>query len=230
MQKPTLLLLAAILIVCPMVQAQFAGTGTTTVSVTVGAEAALQVTTSTTTLTATGSIFNDYTGTTNLTYKIRTASGGNGTITAKVTADFSPTGGPSVGTPPTSGDKLAYTCTVSTPGTACTGSQTSSTASDSPVATFGAGAHSTAAGNSARPVLCDRGVLGHRHLHNQQHLIPGQPLLTRLRAKARAAQQPSRATTEPPPVGSGQAKSRTATALARSRVRKRSSDKPSRRP
>src|SRR5229473_1227533 len=102
MQKPTLSLLAALLIVCPAVQAQFAGTGTTTVSVTVGAEASLQVTTATTTLAATGSIFNNYTGTSNLTYKIRTtASTGTGSITAKVTTDFSPAGGPSVATPPT---------------------------------------------------------------------------------------------------------------------------------
>jgi hypothetical protein len=150
MLKATLFLLAALLIVCTPVQAQFAATGTTTISVTIGAEAALQVTTSTTTLTAIGSIFNNYTGTTNLTYKIRTtASSGTGTITLKVTTDFSPAGGPSVGTPPTAGDVLAYTCTVSSPGTGCTGSQTSSTSASTSVATFGAAAHSAAAGNSA---------------------------------------------------------------------------------
>jgi len=150
MQRRTLLVMFAFLIVCPAVQAQFAGTGTTTMSVSVGPEAALQVTTSTTTLAAVGSIFNNYTGVTNLTYKIRsTTSTGTGTITAKVTTDFSPVGGPSVATPPSGGDALNYTCTVSAPGTACTGTVTSSTTASTSVATFGAGAHSALAGNTA---------------------------------------------------------------------------------
>lgn len=131
-----------------LLQAQFGPTGTTTVSVSVGSEASLRVDTATTTLTA-GGTFANYTGTTNLTYKIRTSqSTGNGTITARVTTDFSPTGGPSVASPPTAGDQLAYTCTVSSPGTACSGSQTASTSADTSVATFGADATSAAAGNS----------------------------------------------------------------------------------
>ena len=129
-----------------IVQAQ----NTTTLSVVVPAEAALTVTTGTTNLATTGTNFTiPYTGTTNFTYQIRTTkTGGSGTITAKVTADFAGTGGPSVGTPPTAGDTLAYTCTISTPGTACTGSQTASTSATTPVATFGAAANSTKAGNS----------------------------------------------------------------------------------
>src|SRR5450755_4194383 len=92
-------------------QAQFAGTGTTSVSVTVAAEASIQVNTATTTLTNVGTIFAAYTGTTNLTYKMRTPKvGGSGTITLQVTSDFSPATGPSVATPPTAGDALAYTC------------------------------------------------------------------------------------------------------------------------
>jgi hypothetical protein len=150
MHKPILFVLAALLIVCPAIQAQFAATGTTAVQVNVVAEAALQVTTSTTTLTSVGTLFSNYTGTTNLTYKIRTAGGsGTGSITAKVTTDFSPANGPSVGSPPTAGDALDYTCTVSAPGTACTGSVTASTASATSVATFGANANSTSAGNTA---------------------------------------------------------------------------------
>ena len=129
--------------------AQFAPTGTTTVSVTIGAEAALQVNTSTTTLTSAG-IFADYTGTTSLTYKIRTTqSTGSGTITLKVTTDFAPANGPSVASPPTGGDTLSYTCTVSAPGTACSGPVTSSTSASTSVATFGAGASSALAGNAA---------------------------------------------------------------------------------
>jgi len=129
--------------------AQFAATGTTSLQVVVGPEAAIQVTASTSLATA-GTTFNvNYTGNTSFTYKIRTTkSGGNGTITLKVTTDFSPAGGPSVLTPPTAGDTLAYTCTVSSPGTACTGSQTSSTTSTTPVGTFGADNKSASAGNS----------------------------------------------------------------------------------
>jgi len=129
--------------------AQFAGSGTTTLSVTPTAEAAIQINTSSTSLTSAGTTFNNYTGQTNLTYKIRTTqSSGTGSITLKVTADFSPSGGPSVATPPTAGDALTYTCSVTSPGTACSGSQTASTSSATSVATFGAGASSTAAGNT----------------------------------------------------------------------------------
>jgi hypothetical protein len=130
-------------------QAQFAGTGTTSVTVTVAAEASIQVNTATTALANTGTIFNAYTGTTNITYKIRTTkTGGTGSITLEVTSDFSPAGGPSVATPPTSGDALSYTCTVAAPGTACTGTITSSTSAATSVATFGANAHSANAGNT----------------------------------------------------------------------------------
>ncbi len=128
----------------------FATSGTTTMSVAVGAEASLAVNTSTTSLTTGTTTFTAYTGTTSLTYKIRTAqSTGSGTITARVTADFSPANGPSVTTPPTGGDALTYTCTVAAPGTACSGPITASTAASTSVGTFGADAHSVSAGNSA---------------------------------------------------------------------------------
>jgi hypothetical protein len=65
-----------------------------------------------------------------------------------VTTDFSPSGGPSVANPPTAGDALTYSCTVSTPGTPCSGTQTASTTSSTPVASFGANARSDRAGNS----------------------------------------------------------------------------------
>jgi len=150
MNTTKLKFLAGVMLLAPAAHAQFAATGTTTLSVTVGAEAALQVTTATTNLTASGTIFNPFTGTTNLTYKVRTTqSTGSGNITLKVTGDFGPTGGPSVATPPSAGDTLAYTCTVAAPGTACTGSVTASTTAATSVATFGAGASSALAGNSA---------------------------------------------------------------------------------
>jgi hypothetical protein len=153
MKRQYIITLAAALIAAPASYGQFAATGTTTLSVTVSAEAALSVTTSTTTLAAIGTIFNPYTGTTNLTYKIRTTqSTGTGSVTLKVTSDFSPAGGPSVATPPTAGDALSYTCTAAAPATACSGSQTSSTSASTSVATFGAGASSANAGNSASTV------------------------------------------------------------------------------
>lgn len=127
---------------------QFAGSGTTNITVTVAAEASIQVNASTP-LTTTGTLFSNYTGTTGFMYKIRTtATGGSGSITARVTTDFSPGGGPSVASPPTAGDTLAYTCTVAAPGTGCVGSQTASTTADTNVSTFGANARSARDGNS----------------------------------------------------------------------------------
>jgi hypothetical protein len=141
--KKILTLAAALLVTASLAHAQLGtSSGTTTVSVTVGAEAALTAITGTTALTSTGTNFTNYTGTTSLTYYVRTTqSGGSGSITLKVTSDFSPANGPSVTTPPSTGDKLAYTCTISGAGTACTGSVTSSTSSSTNVVTFGAGAH-----------------------------------------------------------------------------------------
>jgi hypothetical protein len=123
---------------------------TTTLSVAVGPESALTVNTSTSTFTTSDNTFSsDYLASTNLTYKVRTTkTTGTGTITLKVTTDFG-AGGPSVAVPPSAGDTLTYTSTVSAPGTAATGSQTASTTTSTPIGTFGAGASSTKAGNSA---------------------------------------------------------------------------------
>jgi hypothetical protein len=151
MKKTLALTALALLLAASSALAQLGSTtGTTTMSVSVVAEAGLTVNTSTTTLSSTGTNFSSYTGTTSLTYFVRTTpTSGSGNIVLKVTSDFAPTGGPSVGTPPTTGDALKYTCTVSSPGTACTGSQTSSTTATTSVGTFGAGSSSTFAGNSA---------------------------------------------------------------------------------
>jgi hypothetical protein len=133
----------ALLLTASLAQAQLGtSTGTTTVTVVPVAEAALNITNSSTPLTSAGTNFTNYTGSTGLTYFIRTTlSGGSGSITLKVTTDFSPANGPSVTTPPSTGDKLAYTCTLSGVGTACSGSVTASTSSSTSVATFGADAH-----------------------------------------------------------------------------------------
>ena len=150
MKQLLFVVIAVAALLAPAAQAQsFGPTGTTTLSVTIGAEAAIRIDTSTTNLTATGTVFNNYTGTTNFTYKVRTTqSTGSGNITLQITTDFSPAGGPSVATPPSAGDSLKYICTVSTPGTGCSGSLTASTTASTSVATFGAGASSANAGNA----------------------------------------------------------------------------------
>jgi hypothetical protein len=126
-------------------------TGTSTLSMTVAAGASITISTSTTTLTA-ASTFAAYTGTTSFSYSIRTSqSTGAGSIQVKITSDFSPSSGPSVGTPPSSGDALTYTCT-STVGTACSTAQTASTSSNTSVVTFGADAHSAASGSTGTVV------------------------------------------------------------------------------
>ena len=146
MKSITTAALTSAILLIPGIYAQTAAP--TTVSVTVGPEASVSVTSSTTTLTS-ATAFANYTGTTSLSYKIRTTpSTGAGTITALVTRDFSPSGGPSVGSP-LAGDALKYACTVASPGTACSGSVTASTSTATSVATFGPDSHSAAAGNSA---------------------------------------------------------------------------------
>ena len=131
--------------------AQFAPTGTTNLQVNVSVEAGVRVDTPATNLTSAG-VFADYTGDTDFTYKIRTSSGGSGTITLQITSDFAPAGGPSVAAPPDPADTLTYTCAMSAPGTACAGSQTADTASQTAVATFGGDAHSVRLGNSPNSV------------------------------------------------------------------------------
>jgi hypothetical protein len=145
------ILTLGLLLTAPRAQAQTgAPTGTTTVSVTIGPQAGLTITNSSTPLTASGSNFNLFTGSTALTYFVRTTTtGGGGSITLKVTSDFSPTGGPSVASPLTPGDALTYTCTVASPGTACTGTQTASTSSQTNLAAFGTNVHTGTGGSTA---------------------------------------------------------------------------------
>ncbi len=127
-------------------------TGTTNVTANIKHEATLSVDASDPFLT-TGSVFNNYTATTNFIYMIRTTqSTGSGKITVQVTTDFSPTGGPSVATPPSVGDALTYTCTASAPATPCSGTVTAKTTKATSVATFGADAHSSTTGNSGSVV------------------------------------------------------------------------------
>ena len=126
---------------------QFAATGTSTLSVTVAAEAAIQVNTATTTLTNGGStIFGaNYTGTTSLTFKLRsTKTTGTASITVQNT-EFAGNG------PKIASTELTFTCTAAS-GTACAGSQNASTSAAVSVVTFaasGTGSHSANAGDAA---------------------------------------------------------------------------------
>lgn len=151
MKRPlfSLLVVTLALLIPNVFAQQFNTTGTTTVSVAVAAEASIRIDTPTTTLSTTGTIFNDYTGTTNFSYKIRTTKvGGGGNIVLQVGPDFAPTGGPSVGNPLSLGDTLGYNCTVSSPATQCTGPINASTTTPTNVATFGANARSVKNGNT----------------------------------------------------------------------------------
>jgi hypothetical protein len=91
----------------------------------------------TVTLTKTGTVFNTFTGSLTFNYRARTTqSSGTGNITVKATSDFSPAGGPSIGTPPTASDKLTFTCASASLGTPCSGTQTVSLATAATVLTI----------------------------------------------------------------------------------------------
>jgi hypothetical protein len=91
-------------------------------------------------LTRVGPI-NFFTGAMTLSYRVRTSqSRGQGTITVKATADFTPAGGPSIGNPPSPLDLFVYACSGATLGTSCSGIQVVSTTSATNVVSIGASA------------------------------------------------------------------------------------------
>jgi len=101
---------------------------TQTLQATVSPLGGLFTITSPITLSHSGSNFNSFTGTVSINYRARTYQGsGYGSITLKATADFTPSGGPSIANPPSAGDKFTYTCGSATLGNACSGVQTVST-------------------------------------------------------------------------------------------------------
>jgi hypothetical protein len=81
------------------------------------------------TLSHAGNLFNNYTGSVTIQYRVRTTTlVGTGSITVKASTDFvCASGGPCIATPPTAGDALTYTCTGATLGSNCAGTQTVST-------------------------------------------------------------------------------------------------------
>jgi hypothetical protein len=90
-------------------------------------------------LANTGTTLSSFTGSLSIQYDARTTqSTGGGSITVQATADFTPTGGPSIASPPSTGDALTYTCSGATLGTNCSGTQTVSTTTSTNVVTFSA--------------------------------------------------------------------------------------------
>ncbi len=79
--------------------------------------------------------FQPFQATVSVNYQVRTTPTGSGRITLQVTRDFSPSGGPSV-----SAGALSYTCAGASLGAPCSGSQTASTTSQTPVLTLPASA------------------------------------------------------------------------------------------
>ena len=143
-------LAAVLLLAASSAFAAATATGTTNLNLTVSNEANISITTTNTTLSSGTTTFNDYTGTTNYTYQIRTTqSGGTGAITVYISSDFSAGGGglPSVAVPATAGDALTFTCTAAV-GTPCSSAQTAGTSAvgAATAVTFGANAHAGAPG------------------------------------------------------------------------------------
>lgn len=126
------------------------GTATTTQSLSLQLAADVDITApGSASLTSSGTTFNTYTGTVSLNYRARvTTSTGNGSITVQASADFSPSGGPSV-----AAANLTYTCGAPTLGTGCSGTQAVSTTSSAPVLSLPAGACTGGGGacSSANP-------------------------------------------------------------------------------
>jgi hypothetical protein len=86
-------------------------------------------------LTHAGTTFVAFTGSIPVSFRARTNPGGSGAITVQATSDFSPSGGPSVAS-----SVLTYTCSGATLGTACSGTKTVSTSTQTSVLTIPASA------------------------------------------------------------------------------------------
>ena len=72
-------------------------------------------------------------GSLTVSYWARTSDVGGGSITVQASSEFSPAGGPSIGS-------VTYLCTGATLGTGCSGNQTLATSTQTPVVTLPSGA------------------------------------------------------------------------------------------
>ncbi len=144
--KALLIVGAAVLIATATASAQ-SSTGNTALQVAVAAEAALTVNTATTNLTTIGTVFNNYTGTTSFTYKVRTKKvGGSGTVTAAIALDFAPAAG-GVG-PKIASSNLTYTSATTGVGAGNASAVTALVVTATNILTFGTNARSTNTGDA----------------------------------------------------------------------------------
>lgn len=90
--------------------------------------------------------FSGFTATLPISYRVRTTPTGSGTLTVRVTSDFSPADGPSAAS-----GALTYTCGGATIGTSCSGTQTASPSSQTPVLTLPASACTGGGGSCSSP-------------------------------------------------------------------------------
>lgn len=121
------------------------GSGTQTLTATFAPEGSLIVPSSAT-LASGATTFQPFTGAVALSYRARTTPAGGGAITVSVTSDFAPTGGPSV-----ANGVLRYNCSGATLGTGCSGTQTATTSSQTPVLTLPASACTGGGGACSGP-------------------------------------------------------------------------------
>src|SRR5208337_718664 len=124
------------LLVAPLCSQAQTTLGTQTLSLTLQNAVNMTLSSSNVSLTHTGTTFSNYTSASSLTisYWIRTTpSTGSGNVQVQA-AEFTPTGagGPVIGS---SGGPLTYTCSGATLGTNCSGTQTLSTTTQTPVVT-----------------------------------------------------------------------------------------------
>jgi hypothetical protein len=84
-------------------------------------------------------------GTLTVSYWARTSSTGGGSLTVQAGSDFSPAGGPSVG-------GVTYVCSGATLGTGCSGTQTLTTAAQTPLISLPAGACTGGSGTCSAQV------------------------------------------------------------------------------
>jgi len=104
------------------------GTATQTLSAILSPNGALS-TPGTATLSTSSKSFLPFTATVPVSYQVRTTpAGSGGTITLMVASDFSPSGGPTAAS-----GALTYLCGGANLGTACSGTQTASTTTQTPV-------------------------------------------------------------------------------------------------
>ena len=106
------------------------GSATQTLNATITAGGVL-TTPGTASLTHSQTTFQPFQASLAVNYEVRTSPTGSGNITLKITNDFSPAGGPSAAS-----GTLTYTCGAANLGTSCSGTQTASTTSQTPLLTL----------------------------------------------------------------------------------------------